>query len=260
MQNQFVLSPFFLEKPFSAAERLASPSWIINKPILTDEQQMARIAVVHRHLADVVAHMMKDGHRPVSIAGDCCTTIGVLKGLQRSGVNPLLLWLDAHGDFNTWETSPSGFVGGMPLAMIVGRGDQTLMQAAGLTPRSEREVFLINARDLDPEERKALLQSAVHHVTDISSLPQLLPPERPIYVHLDVDVIDQREAPAMAYPVPGGPDLDSLCEMAERLANTGRVIAVSMTLWDLESDTDGRTERASMALLKALLGNRYSAS
>jgi arginase len=257
MQNLFLLSPFFLEKPIPASARLASPDWIINKPVLTGESQLACMALVHRRLADLVADMMKAGHRPVSIAGDCCTTIGVLKGLQRSGLNPILLWLDAHGDFNTRETSPSGFIGGMPLAMIVGRGDQTLMQAAALTPLREQDVFLIDARDLDPEERKALQQSEVHHVTDLSSLPQLLPPERSIYIHLDVDVIDVQEAPAMAYPARGGPSLVSLCEMAERLANTGRIIAVSMTLWDLESDPDRRTERASMALLEALLARGW---
>ena len=260
MQNHFVLSPFFLEKPLAAAERLAAPGWIINKPALTGVNQLACLSIVHHDLADIVANKVKDGHRPVSIAGDCCTTIGVLKGLQRSGANPLLLWLDAHGDFNTWETSPSGFIGGMPLAMIVGRGDQTLMQAIELQPLREQDVFLIDARDLDPEERKAVQQSAVHHVTDISSIPKILPPGRPIYVHLDVDVIDQGEAPAMAYPVPGGPGLDPLCAMAGRLANTGRVLAVSMTLWDLESDRDGRTERASMALFKALLGEKEEPS
>jgi arginase len=254
MQNRFILSPFFLEKPLSAAEQLASSDWIINKPVFTGENQLARMTAVHQRLADIVADAMRDGRRPVSVSGDCCTTIGVLKGLQRNGVHPILLWLDAHGDFNTWETSPSGFIGGMPLAMIVGRGDQALMQAAALAPLREQDVFLIDARDLDPKEGKALRQSEVHHVTEISSLPQILPPDRPLYIHLDVDVIDQQEAPALAYPVPGGPGLASLCEMAERLANTGRVSAVSMTLWDLESDPDLRTERASMALFNALLG------
>ncbi len=256
MQSQFILSPFFLEKPLPAAERLAAPDWIINKPAWTDEDQFARLTAVHRRLADIVADTVKAGRRPVSVSGDCCTVIGVLAGLRRSGVNPILVWLDAHGDFNTWETSPSGFVGGMPLAMLVGRGDQRLMQAVELTPLGEQEVFLINARDLDPEERTAVQQSAVHHVTDTSSLPQRLAPGRPLHIHLDVDVLDPQEAPAMAYPVKGGPSLISLGEMAERLANTGRVIAISLTLWDLAADQDRRTERASLSLLNALLGNK----
>ncbi len=255
MQNQFILSPFFLEKPLPAAERLALPDWIINKPPLQENGQMARMSIVHRHLADIVANTVKNGCRPVSIAGDCCTVIGVLAGLQRAGVNPRLVWLDAHGDFNTRETTPSGFIGGMPLAMIVGRGDQTLMKAAALTPLPERNVFLADARDLDPGERELLQESKVLHATDVASIPQLISSEQPIYIHLDTDVIDASEAPAMKYPVKGGPTLKKLREMVKRLANTGRVAGVSMTLWDLEQDADRRTERASMALLKAAIGD-----
>jgi arginase len=254
MQNRFVLSPFFLEKPLPTAERLASPDWIINKPLLQENGQMARMSIVHRHLADIVATTVKKGYRPVSIAGDCCTVIGALAGLQRAGVNPRLVWLDAHGDFNTWETTPSGFIGGMPLAMIIGRGEQTLMQAVSLTPLPERDVILADARDLDPGEREQLQRSRVRHVPNVTSIPQLVSSERPIYIHLDTDVIDASEAPAMKYPVKGGPTLNALCETVERLASTGRVVAVSMTLWELERDADKRTERASMALLKAAIG------
>lgn len=255
MQNQFILSPFFLEKSLPAAERLALPDWIINKPRLQEDGQMARMSIVHRHLADIVANTVKSGYRPVSIAGDCCTVIGVLAGLQRAGVNPYLMWLDAHGDFNTWETTPSGFIGGMPLAMIVGRGDQTLLQAVALTALAEREVILADARDLDPGERELLQQSEVLHVTDVASIPQLISSDQPIYIHLDTDVLDASEAPAMKYPVKGGPPLNVLREVVARLANTGRVVGVSMTLWDFEQDADRRTEHASMALLKAAIGD-----
>ncbi|MCI0691841.1 arginase family protein [candidate division KSB1 bacterium] len=255
MQNRFVLSPFFLEKPLPAAERLALRDWIINKPLPQEKGQIKRMAIVHRHLADIVANTVKSGYRPVSIAGDCCTVIGVLAGLQRAGVNPRLVWLDAHGDFNTWETTPSGFIGGMPLAMIVGRGDQTLMQAVELTPLPERDVIIANARDLDPGERELLQQSGVLHVAEVTSVPQLVSSERPIHIHLDTDVIDASEAPAVRYPVKGGPTLNELRKVVQRLANTGRVVGVSMTLWDFEQDADKRTERTSMALLKATIGD-----
>lgn len=255
MQDRFVLSPFFLEKPLPAAERLALPDWIINKPPLQEKSQMKQMSIVHRHLADIVANTVKKGHRPVSIAGDCCTVIGVLAGFQHAGVNPRLVWLDAHGDFNTWETTPSGFIGGMPLAMIVGRGEQSLLHAVELTPLPERDVILANARDLDPGERELLQKSRVLHAADIASIPQLVPSERPIHVHLDTDVIDASEAPAMRYPVKGGPSLNALRKTVRQLANTGRVVGVSMTLWDFEQDADRRTERASLALLKTALGD-----
>lgn len=254
MHNQFILSPFFLEKPLPAAERLASPEWIINKPLLPNDGQMACLSIVHRHLADIVAHAVKSGYRPVSIAGDCCTTIGVLAGLQRAGLMPRLVWLDAHGDFNTWETTPSGFIGGMPLAMIVGRGDQTLLHAASVAPLAEHDVILADARDLDPGERELLQQSAVRHVTKVADLPQLVSATEPLYIHVDADVLDFAEAPAMKYPVRGGPARGTLCAILERLANSAPVVGVSMTLWDFEQDADRRTERASMALLQAATG------
>ncbi len=59
-------------------------------------------------------------------AGDCVASLGVAAGLQRAGIEPSVAWLDAHGDFNTWETTPSGFMGGMPLAVLAGLGDQSI--------------------------------------------------------------------------------------------------------------------------------------
>ena len=60
------------------------------------------------------------------------------------------MWLVSHGDFNTWETTPSGFLGGMPLAMLTGRGDQRMLEAVGLDPLADNQVWLSDARDLDP--------------------------------------------------------------------------------------------------------------
>ncbi|NIS82127.1 MAG: hypothetical protein GTO14_18395 [Anaerolineales bacterium] len=90
------------------------------------------MSILHESLAARVAESVRDGSLTLSIAGDCCTTIGVLAGLQRADVSPLLVWFDAHGDFNTWDTTPSGFLGGMPLAMLAGIGDQTMPEAVGL--------------------------------------------------------------------------------------------------------------------------------
>jgi arginase len=188
------------------------------------------------------------------LTGDCCTTIGVAAGLQRAGVHPTLVWLDAHGDFNTPETTPSGFIGGMPLAMLVGRGDQTLVEAAGMTPLAETAVYLSDARDLDPGEGEAVQRSAVHHVADLSTLPQQLPERDPLWVHLDVDVLDPGDAPAVAYPAPKGPSLEHVEAILGKLAATGRIVAVSVTAWDFGKDGDGRTERACRRLISALLG------
>lgn len=253
MDNLFVLSPFFLDRALPQLERLASPGWHVNKPRLEGTDQRARMSAVHLPLAHLVAQASRDGQRPVSIAGDCCATIGVLAGLQQAGLHPTLVWLDAHGDFNTYETSPSGFIGGMPLAMIVGRGDQTLTRAAGLTPQPEADVVLAEARDLDPGEAEAVRESAVHHVAKLSALPPQIPAS-PLYVHLDVDVLSPQDAPSVSYPAPGGPSLAEACEVLESIAATGRVVAASMTVWNFDRDEDRQTERACMRLLRALIG------
>jgi len=178
----------------------------------------------------------------------------VLAGLQRAGLDPTFFWLDAHGDFNTWDTSPSGFLGGMPLAMLTGRGEQTLMQSLGLQPLADTKVILSDARDLDPGERESLQASAVNHVRHFDELLSWQLPEGPLYLHLDVDVIDPQAAPAMDFPVSGGPTMELVGAFLERLARTGRLAALSISAWNPEKDTDAQTERAVLRLLGPFLG------
>jgi arginase len=252
--NRFLLTAFVLDQPDPALSRLGGPGWDINAPTIPGASQMARLAVLHRHLSGLVAASVGRGARPVSIAGDCCATIGVLAGLQRAGLDPVVVWLDAHGDFNTHETTISGFLGGMPLAMITGRGDTAIAESAGLRFVADASVFLCDARDLDPRERELLASSGVHHLRDPADVPSALPEDRPIYVHLDVDILDPSDAPAMKYPAPGGPSLESLVSLGEALRASGRLAGVSVTTWDLATDRDGRTERSCLAVLRALTG------
>lgn len=213
---------------------------------------MARIGDVHEALAGAVAAA---GRAVASVGADCCQSIAVMAGLRRAGIDPVLVWLDAHGDFNTWDTSPSGFVGGMPLAMLTGRGDQRLLERLALSPVTDTDVFLCDARDLDPGERAALEASRVTRISHVDDLVARLPLERPLYVHLDMDVIDAAEAPAMLYPVAGGPGVGALTRAAAALRATGRIAAVSVTTWDLESDGDGATGRACGGIFDTLVGN-----
>jgi arginase len=254
MPDQFILTPFFIDRPLPGLLPLARPGWILNQPTLPDGDTRQRLPALHRPLAAHVSHALRRGSRPVSIAGDCLASIAVLAGLQHAGLEPALVWFDAHGDFNTWETSPSGFLGGMPLAMLTGRGEQTLLEAARLRPIPETHVLLVGGRDLDPLERTALLGSGVTHLPEANSLPDHLPPGLPLVIHLDTDIVDPLEAPAMGYPAPGGPSAAGLRSLFHRLAQTGRVTAVSVSTWDPALDTDGRSQAVCMAMLQALLG------
>lgn len=269
MRNRFVLSPFFLGQPLPALADLADllgDAWI-NRPAApdppdpADPSDSAELAAmreaVHEGLAEWVRRCLERGERPVSIAGDCCSALGMLAGLRRGGGEPSLLWFDAHGDFNTPETSPSGFLGGMPLAILVGRGDDTLRRALGLEPFAEERVVLTDARALDPLERDLLESSRVVHRPRLADLadPALAPlPDGPLWVHFDADVVDAAESPGHRYPASGGPSAETVRAVFRRIAETGRLAAVSVSSWEPELDGDGTSRRVTMALLDELLG------
>ena len=187
-------------------------------------------------------------------AGDCLAAIGVLAGLQRAGIDPSLIWFDAHGDFHTWETTRSGFLGGMPLAMIVGRGEQTIVDGVGLAPLDERRVVLVGARDLDPGEDEAVAASALTVVPSVTDLIRWDLPPGALHVHVDLDIVDPREMPAHNYPAPGGPTLRDMEAVLARLAATGRVAAVSFSTWNPALPGADRAAAAGAALATAILG------
>lgn len=253
MTDQFILTPSFLDQPLPAFLSLAQADSIIIQPPLPDADVQERMSVIHRELAAAVTAALAQGQRPVSFAGDCCSTLAVAAGLQRDGLAPTLLWLDAHGDFNTWETSPSGFLGGMPLAMLVGRGEQRMPQAVGLQPWPEEGVILSDARDLDPGEREAIAGTRLLHLPNIAQIPHHLP-AGPLWVHFDVDVINPLDAPAMKYRAPGGPRTGELQAIFAHLAASAQVVAISVSAWDPALDEDGRTAQVCLGLIETLLG------
>lgn len=252
-KNVFLLTPYFLDRPVPELKSLASPDWGVNCPSLPAGEVRQRMLALYEPLQTFVAQTAVSGRRPVSIAGDCCTTIAVLAGLQRAELNPTLIWFDAHGDFNTWETTPSGFFGGMPLAMLVGRGEQTFVEGVDLYPFPETQVILTDARDLDSGERTLVAESAVTHLPQPEAMLAYDLPDGPLYVHFDTDIVNPEEAPAMNYRAPGGPSVATLRRVFRTLAQTGRIAAVSMSAWNPQLDEDGRSREACMGLLYDLL-------
>jgi arginase len=220
--------PFFIGSP---TPPLDAPPGETLSPALPDGSPQARMGVLYRALAGSVTRIATGGDVPLVYAGDCLAAIGVLAGLQGAGLDPDLVWFDAHGDFHTWETTRSSFLGGMPLAMIVGRGEQTIVAAAGLTPLPEDRVALVDARDLDPGEDAAVAGSGMT-VLPVAAIPGWTPPQGPLHVHVDLDVVDPAEMPAHRYPAPGGPSLREVGEALDHLAATGLVAAVSFSAWD----------------------------
>lgn len=239
--------PYFMGDPMPDFE-VPKPHESVTLP-LPDTEPRHRMGVLYRDLADRVATLQQ----PVVYAGDCVSTIGVLAGLEQYGVYPTLLWFDAHGDFNTTETSPSGFLGGMPLAMLTGRGEQTIVEGAGLTPLPDERVILVDGRQLDPGEDDAVAASGIT-VTSVVDLAHSIPPDGPLYVHVDGDVVDPMEMPAMNYPVPGGPSLDVVRMAMIHLAATGRVVAFSVSSWNPELPGADVAAAATLQLAAPFIG------
>ncbi|QFU87038.1 arginase family protein [Amycolatopsis sp. YIM 10] len=179
-----------------------------------------RVAPLHQAVAEVVAGTEK----PVVLAGDCTVALGVVAGLQRMGVQPTVLWVDAHGDLHTPESSTSGYAGGMPLRMLLGDGDSTVADKIGLRPVPADRVVLVGARDLDPPEAEYLATSPV----TTSRVEDIGVPEGPIYLHIDLDVIDATQVPGLRYPAGQGPTQQAVREAASRVLDTGRVQALTL--------------------------------
>jgi arginase len=180
-------------------------------------------------LYDQVAARVAASDAPAVVAsGDCTTALATVAGLQRRGIDPGVIWLDAHGDFHTPHTTRSGYFGGMALAMLVGRAGASLAQAIGLRAIAESACVLAGARDLDPAEREALGASAVRVVDDVATLAHAPLPPSPWYVHLDVDVIDPGELPALRFPAPDGPSANAVASALRALASRGTIAALGV--------------------------------
>jgi arginase len=200
--------------------------------------------LVNTELAAAVRDARERGELPVVVAGACDASMGAVGGIphDRTGV----VWVDAHGDFNTPESSTSGFFGGMSLAVLTGECYRAVWAEVGdSTPIPEDRVVLIGTRDLSPEaERERLERSAVEVMPpggDVEgATARLLGRVDDVYLHVDLDGLDPEIAPGIVDPpVPGGLTLEEL-ELVIRTLE-GRLAAVSITTYVPEWDQDDRT-------------------
>lgn len=220
-------------------------------PRLPDGDPWTRLVAVY----DALAHRVADDFSPDRltrvVTGDCLATLGTLVGLQRAGLDPALVWFDAHGDVHTLASSTSGYLGGMALRMAMGGDVARLGGPLGLRPVPEDRAVLVDARDLDPAETTYLANSSVRHaaVADVS-VNDL--PDGPVLVHVDVDVIAGAEVPGLRFPVPNGPTTASVVSALARIFQSGRVAALDVACPWLEPENDADSEKRT-ALLDRLL-------
>ena len=212
---------------------------------------------VVRALARTVSDVVAAGDFPLVLAGVCSSCLGVAAGLG-SPTDLGVVWFDAHGDFNTPETSPTGFFDGMPLAMLTGSGWEGLRAGVeGLRPLNEANVVLVGARDLDPAEDQRFQRSGVQRVDPGEpigpALDALAEQVRDVYLHVDLDVLDPSEGQANRYPAPGGLTAAEVAAAVSEVARRFTIRAAALTAYEIEYDPERRIPGAAALIAQQIV-------
>ena len=186
------------------------------------------------------------GRVPVIAAADCSISVTTLPAALRHRPDAKVLWLDAHGDYNTPDTTGSGYLGGMCLAGACGEWDAGLGDTI-----APDQVVLAGVRDLDGGERELLERSSAT-VIGASVVETLVAVKNaldgaPAFVHLDLDVLDPEEFPA-AVPAPGGLSSDKLYDLMEAVAEDSELVGLEITAFEAPQDEDERADMAETAM------------
>jgi arginase len=194
---------------------------------------------------------------PLVLSGHCSSALGTTAGLRSAGTPPAVCWLDAHADFNTPETTKTGFLDGMTLATLVGRSWKTMAGTIpGFAPIPEWKIALIGARDIDPLEAEALEESGVSRVawkeTD-AAFDSISSDTRALYFHLDLDALDPSVGKANSYAVAGGMTVDDVLGVLGSARRRFDLVAASMTSYDPIIDVEGKIARAAIDIAQGML-------
>jgi arginase len=219
--------PYHLDEYLPDLDLTPEPAELIT-PELPVGEIWSRLAVLYTAVARAVTRGRADDRRPVVVAsGDCLTALGTVAGLQAAGADPAVVWFDAHGDVQTPETTSSGYLAGMSLRLLTEYRPELIAIHLGLRPVPEDRIVLVGARDLDPPEVTYLDQAPIRR-REVTGLSVADLPDGPLYVHVDLDVIDAAQLPSLRFPTPGGPDAGQVADALSLLFGTGRVAAVGI--------------------------------
>ena len=222
-----------------------------------------------RRVSGAVSTSIRAGRFPLVLGGDHSLSIGSVRGvarLRKVGV----LWIDAHADFNTAETTPSGNIHGMPLAALCGMGDPRLVRfwKESCPVVDPGRVAVIGARDLDTGEKANLQQAGVmvqsmeqidrHGLVKVmeQAIERVSRDTDGIYLSFDMDSLDPRHAPGVGTPVPAGLTQRGAHLICEMVAETGRLMGMDMVEGNPILDIQNQTALLAMDLILTALGKR----
>jgi arginase len=219
---------------------------------------------LHRLIAAETSAALAAGQVPMMLSGNCNATVGVLAGLASSVRRLGLVWFDAHGDFNTPDIDPGGFLDGQGVAMITGRCWTAATSAVpGFRSLADEQVLLVGTRSLDEREADALRGS------NIASLPPVQARDGSsvaaaaaalagrvdrVHIHIDLDVHDPSIAPANSYAASDGLLADDVHAVLRQIAGRMPITSATLSAWDPSYDSDGNMREVALDLLQLLAG------
>lgn len=221
-----------------------------------------------RRVGDRVSAAADRGAFPVILSGSCCfAALGVTAGLGEGA--PGVVWFDAHSDFNTPETTTSGYFDGMGLAVLIGDAWRGMLRTVpGARPLPATAVVQGGVRDFDDDDERRLRESGIKSLRPgelasgaalAAALDALEPEPTGLYLHVDLDVLDSEAARVNIYSVPDGISADQLVSRVEQVFETGTVKAMSLTAYDPECDRERRVPPVAARLLGAAASARARA-
>ena len=237
----------------------------------TNLRNLDVIADATQTLADKVHAVAEAGKFPLVLGGDHSIAIGTLAGIANRHENLGVIWYDAHADLNTNETSPSGNIHGMPLAVSIGHGHERLTSICGYSPKIKPEnIVIIGARSVDPGERELIKERGikVYSMHEIDKLGmnavvedaiRYLKEERKtdgVHLSLDLDGIDPIYTPGVGTPVPGGISYRESHLAMEMLFDAGIITSAEFVEVNPILDEKNRTADVAVALIGSLFGEK----
>lgn len=245
---------------------------LANKPInpLSDGiklRYLDEVTRVNTELCNKVSKVMNEGRFPLVLGGDHSIAIGTIAGVLQHKKNLGVIWFDAHGDINTEETSPTGNIHGMPVAVSLGLGHERLTSIGGKENKLQaKNIVFIGCRDLDQGERKVLKEMGVTvftmHEVDRYGMTEVI--ERAIkiagdktngiHVSFDVDSMDPVYVEGTGTRVPGGLTFRESNLALEMIALTNKLVSAEFVEVNPIIDVKNQTAKTAVALMGSLLG------
>jgi arginase len=253
-----------------------------NVPVKLAEEQpfgdrrakyLNEISETCQEVARRICQTLEEGQFPISLGGDHSVAVGTVSGISKfyreRKQTVGLIWVDAHGDMNTPESSPSGNVHGMPFASLLGIGPDALTSIFNFAPKVQaKDCVLVGVRDVDSQERKQIHGSGVNVFTmrDIDELGMRLVMQRSldlatrdtagVAISFDMDVVDPDEAPGVGTAVPGGMTFREAHLAMEIIADSKKMVSLEIVEVNPILDTLNRTAALAVGLVSSALGKK----